>query len=77
MTPVASPVIPIGQILADKAGLAKALSVSQRSIDSWRAKGVIPYLSFGNRFVRFDIAEVRHALEKYKVRPKAKGKEMK
>jgi hypothetical protein len=72
VVPAASPVIPIGQLLTDKKGLAKALAVSQRTVDYWRQKGVIPYLSFGDRFLRFDIAEVRVALEKFKVRPKAK-----
>jgi phage terminase Nu1 subunit (DNA packaging protein) len=77
VVPAASPVIPIGQILVDKAGLAKAFAVSQRTVDYWREKGIIPFLSFGDRFIRFDIAEVRNAVEKYKIRAKAKGKEAK
>jgi hypothetical protein len=70
--PAASPVTPIGQILTDKKGIAEALGVSQRTIDHWRSRGTIPYLSFGPRFLRFNIVEVLQAVEKFKVRPKAK-----
>jgi hypothetical protein len=63
-----------GPLLTNKAGLAKALTVSERTVDYWREKGIIPFLSFGNRFIRFDLAEVRQALGKrYTVQAKAKG----
>jgi hypothetical protein len=66
------PVASVGPLLTNKAGLAKALTVSPRTIDYWRMKKVIPCLSFGNRFVRFDINEVRQALERYKIEAKAR-----
>jgi hypothetical protein len=68
------PLIPVattGPLLVDKASLAKALDVSPRT--NWRSAGVIPSLQFGNRFVRFDLAEVHAALEKrFKVHVKGK-----
>ncbi len=68
------PVATIAPLLITKSGLAKALSVSERTVDYWRERGVIPSLQFGGRFVRFDVSEVRAALEKrYKVRKKAEG----
>ena len=74
--PGASPVIPIGTIWVDKAGLAKALSISQRKIDYMRSQGVIPSIELSNRFVRFNLAEVIAALERrYRLQAKAKGKE--
>ena len=62
--PAVSPVISIGQILVDKKGLAKALSISPRKIDYMRARGIIPCIELGNRFVRFNLAEVITALER-------------
>ena len=68
------PVATIGPLLVTKSGLAKALSVSERTVDYWRERGVIPFLQLSGRFVRFDVSEVRAALEKrYKVRNKAEG----
>jgi hypothetical protein len=67
------PVASVGPLLTNKAGLAKALSVSQRTVDYWREQGIIPFLLFGNRFIRFDLAEVRAAVERYKVKAKPKG----
>jgi hypothetical protein len=67
------PVASVGPLLTNKAGLAKALTVSPRTIDYWRQEKIIPYLSFGNRFVRFDLVEVHAALEKrFKVHAKGK-----
>jgi len=53
-----------GPLLVTKSALAKALSVSQRTIDYWRVKGVIPCLELGPRFVRFNLAEVQATLER-------------
>lgn len=46
--------------------LAKTLNVSERTIDTWKHKGVIPFLRVG-RVVRFDLDAVKRALEKYQV----------
>jgi hypothetical protein len=64
VVPAASPVIPIGQLWVDKKGLAKALSISPRKIDYLRARGIIPCIELGNRFVRFNLAEVTATLER-------------
>ena len=69
------PLIPadaVGSLLVTKNTLAKACSVSERTIDYWRANGTIPALEFGPRFVRFDLAEVKAALDR-KFRLHAKG----
>ena len=51
-----------------KAELAKALGVSQRTVDSWVAKRTIPYLAVSPRMHLFDLAEVKKALrEKFEV----------
>jgi hypothetical protein len=67
-------VVEVGQILVNKATLAKAFNVSRRTVDYWRERGVIPSLEFGKHFVRFDLNEVRQALEKFKVRPAVQPK---
>jgi hypothetical protein len=64
VVPAASPVIPVGQIWVDKAGLSKALCLSARQIDYMRARGIIPCIELGNRFVRFNLAEVTATLER-------------
>jgi hypothetical protein len=65
------PVTTVGPLLVTKSACAKALSVSERTLDYWRAKNVIPCLQFSERFVRFDLAEVRAALERrYKMQAK-------
>ena len=62
-------------LLVTKSGLSQALSVSERTIDYWREKELIPFLQFGSRFVRFDLAEVISALSKrYKVHPAVQPK---
>jgi len=64
--------------------LAAAIPASRRTIDYWRAGGVIPYVKVG-RVIRFDLQAVKAALEKrfmvkatdkpYRVRPiKAKAR---
>jgi hypothetical protein len=64
VVPAASPIIPVSQLWVDKAGLSKALSISPRKIDYMRARGIIPCIELGNRFVRFNLAEVTAALER-------------
>ena len=66
------PVTTLGPLLVTKSACAKALSVSERTLDCWRRAGVVPALEIGPRFVRFDLAEVRAALERrYKMQAKA------
>ena len=54
--------------LLKKKELAKRLSVSTRSIDTWVAKRVIPYIQITPRFYLFEFEAVLVALKKnYKV----------
>jgi excisionase family DNA binding protein len=61
------------QALIDRDQLAAAIGVSRRTVDQWRADGVVPYIKVGS-VVRFDLADVLAALrERFCVRAK-KGK---
>jgi hypothetical protein len=54
--------------LFDRNQMAKAANVSLRTVDEWRANGIIPYFKI-NGIVRFDIDEVMAVLrECYQVR---------
>jgi hypothetical protein len=54
--------------LIDRPQMAKAASVSCRTLDEWRANGVIPYFKIG-KIVRFDLDSVMAVLrERYEVR---------
>ena len=60
--------------LIDRAQMAKAASVSCRTLDEWRANGVIPYFKIG-KIVRFDLNSVMAVLrERYEVRSQKRGK---
>ena len=54
--------------------LAKFLSTTERTIDSYMVKRVIPYIKLG-RIVRFRRADVEKALEQHTIR-EANPKEM-
>jgi hypothetical protein len=64
VVPAASPVLSVGTIWVDKAGLSRALCISPRKIDYLRARGIIPCIELGNRFVRFNLADVTATLER-------------
>lgn len=73
--PIYIPAAAITPMLTDKKGVAKAFSVSVRTVGNWLEKGTIPHLKFSDRFLRFDLAEVRAALDQhYKIQAKAKDK---
>ena len=64
--PAAKPPIAVSldsPLYTNSTGLAQALRVGRRTIDNWRERGLIPYVKVGG-IVRFDIDEVRAALEK-------------
>jgi Helix-turn-helix domain len=49
--------------------LAKAIPASRRTLDNWKKAGILPYIQIG-RVIRYDLGEVRAALEqRYKVQP--------
>src|SRR5262245_33151264 len=46
----------------DKAGIAHALQRSQRTVDLWRERGILPYIRIGGT-IRFNVEECRAAIE--------------
>jgi hypothetical protein len=59
--------------LIKKKELAKRLSVSTRSIDTWVGKRMIPYIQITPRFYLYDFDAVLAALRKlYQVEPESR-----
>jgi hypothetical protein len=50
-------------IYTKKRAAAKALSISPRTIDEWRARGILPFIKIGG-VVLFDLDECRKVIEK-------------
>jgi hypothetical protein len=50
------------QQLVKKRELSRILSTSPRTIDSWLAKGIIPYLAVSPRLHLFNVQQVQEAL---------------
>lgn len=48
--------------------LARAKNMSVRSVRTLKYKGLIPYLQFGHRTIRFQLSRVEKALQKREVR---------
>ena len=48
--------------------LAKALSVSARSIDNWQRQRRIPFIKISPRCVLFDLASVLSAVKRFEVK---------
>ena len=60
--------------LINRPQMANAASVSCRTLDEWRASGVIPYFKIG-KIIRFDLDSVMAVLrERYEVRSQKKGR---
>jgi excisionase family DNA binding protein len=60
--------------LLDSHQLTAEINISYRTLDEWKKRGVIPFFKVG-RWVRFDLAKVRAALDQhYEVKSKAKSK---
>jgi hypothetical protein len=56
--------------------MAKAANVSCRTLDEWRATGVIPYFKIG-KVIRFDLDSVMAVLrERFEVRTQKGGKSL-
>lgn len=61
--------------LLRKKQLAAILGVSPRTVDSWIAQGVIPFLAPSARLHLFDADQVREALEsRFGVQPRGGAK---
>ena len=59
--------------LTTRQGLAKQIGTSVRTIDEWKALGIIPHFKIGG-LVRFDFDEVMATLrERYAVQAKTKA----
>jgi len=57
--------------LVKKVELSKRLSVSNRQIDEWIRKRVIPYVKIGPHCIRYDVADVIDELKRiYQVCPR-------
>ena len=53
--------------LLKRGQLAKALSVSARSIDNWQREKKIPFIRISPRCVLFDLARVLAALKRFEI----------
>ncbi len=56
--------------LLDTPQLAVALNESPFTIRDWRKKGVVPYIKVGHRQIRYRLAAVLAALERFTVKAK-------
>ncbi len=56
------------QGLAKKAEVAKAAQVSQRTVEVWMSKKLIPWIAIGPRCVRFHIPSVLAALRRLEIK---------
>jgi predicted DNA-binding transcriptional regulator AlpA len=54
--------------LLRKRELAAIVSVSERTIDGWVARKLIPYVRLSARMTRYSLASVLVALERYEVK---------
>jgi excisionase family DNA binding protein len=60
------------KFLTTRQGLAERIGTSLRTVDEWKALGLIPYLKIGS-LVRFDYDEVIAVLrERYTVQAKSR-----
>lgn len=53
----------IEPLYVDKRQLAQSMLVSERTVDNWRDRGVIPFIKVRG-VIRFKLDEVREAIEK-------------
>jgi len=50
-------------VLLTKPEVAERLQVTLRTVDSWMAEGVIPFIRIGRKAIRFDWNEVMEAIK--------------
>jgi len=54
-----------------KSQIAMRYNVCRRTIDSWTARKILPYLKFSPRLIRYPVAECDRALaERFKINPR-------
>jgi excisionase family DNA binding protein len=58
----------IAKRLHSKEEVARAVSVSPRTVDNWMAQKRIPFIRLSARLIRFDLERVKAALDRYEVK---------
>jgi excisionase family DNA binding protein len=58
----------IAKRLHSKEEVARAVSVSPRTVENWMAQKRIPFIRLSPRLIRFDLERVKTALKKYEVK---------
>ena len=48
--------------------ITKEIQISRRTLSDWMKQGRLPYIKTSARMIRFDLAAVRAALEKFTVK---------
>lgn len=56
------------QHLLSRHELALSLGVSLKTVERWTSRRMIPFLRLSIRLIKYDLARVRAALEKYEVK---------
>jgi predicted DNA-binding transcriptional regulator AlpA len=59
---------PVPSHLLCKREVAATCGVSERTVDDWLAKKMIPRLHLSARLIRFDLAKVLAALARYEIK---------
>jgi predicted DNA-binding transcriptional regulator AlpA len=59
-----SPALPGSEELLTKSQIAVKLQVTQRTVDNFMARGILPYFKLGNRMVRFRLLDVQAHLDR-------------
>ncbi len=59
---------PLSRHFLSKQELALVLGVSPRTLDSWISQRRIPFLRLSRRLIKYDLARVKAALNKYEVK---------
>ena len=59
---------PGGGELDSEAELARKLGEMERTVRTWRVKGMIPYIRLGHKTIRYRLGPVLEALEKRQIK---------
>lgn len=58
---------PLRHLLSSRE-LAIALGISTKTLERWTGRRMIPFLRLSSRLIKYDLARVKTALDKYEVR---------
>ncbi len=56
--------MPGSEELLTKAQIAVKLQITQRTVDNFMARGILPYFKLGERMVRFRLSDVQAHLDR-------------